>query len=1180
MSPSEEPPESTLPSDVLCFEQLRVNRFNGIEHGLEVELCDGVNVIHGSNAAGKTTLAHAIRGLLWPERVGDQLPIVDARFVLDGSTWRVELEGKDSGYTRDQSPASRPSLPPSSHGPRYHLYLHDLLGAGDEEESFAQRILKEAQGGIDIEGTAEELEFEVPSRRTAQITNTVEDLREKRDKTKENQEALRRREQTLDDVREKKDEAERAARRASALEQAIEVASARRSRDEGESGLDQFPDVMDEVRGDEDDQLDSLREDLSEAENEIQEAEDQIEDARETIEESRIPEDGLPEGRVEELREVVSSIREQEREVREYRAEVSEAEEKEESAWGRLPAGVDKDGAADIDLPDLEEVESHVGAVEDVQGQRTAFETAKDLFEAADPDTPIDTLRDGLKHLHRWLQFSGPATRSDLEWLHWTILIGGLLVAGGGAFLGILGTGMATGVGIGLAVLGVLIAAAEGWRRRQAGEEDSGQRALHEREYERLGLDEPNDWSRDAVEDHADALLDQLRKAHVVAEKQDTWTRLQSEYEDLDTKEEELEKERQRLAEELGFDPDVGSLSLPVLLNRLSRWQAASDEVNAKQAALETAKDEAERCRERLNDALEEYELGPIDNASESEGAVSTLETARNEFQVAERDLEQAENQKEDAIQDRDDAESDIEDLYDRLNLEQGAEDKLRNLAGQNEAYQEAIEKKRHAEAALEAELRQLRRMEAHEDEMEEATKEELQRLLDAAEETAEKEEEYVDQIKSIEHEIESAREGGTLEERQAKYRERRDELSGEREQDYEKAVGKVLADFIQEETQDQGLPPVFHRARELFGEITDFRYELTLDRGSASFRASDRVYERSFALDELSSGTKVQLMLSVRMAFLETQEQACRAPLVLDETLANSDADRARAIIDAVKTICEEGRQVLYLTAQADEVQKWNAQLDGEEGPNHNIISLEEVDARELIEPGGDGAVVPARRVPESLPDPEATTHGELQSALDVPRWSPRQPVGRLHLWYLIESSEPLVKLIESGTRTWGQLENRHQIGGVAATPFDEQAFGRVQARAQAVVAWKEAWHVGRGRPVDRPALEKTNAVTDTFIDGVAEIANELDGDAEALLQVVRERDDERVSGFRSNKADDLQKYLLEEGYLTEKEPLPEEEMWQRVLADLTEERSEGLISEDELERVFRRLRTTDIDS
>ena len=385
-----------------------------------------------------------------------------------------------------------------------------------------------------------------------------------------------------------------------------------------------------------------------------------------------------------------------------------------------------------------------------------------------------------------------------------------------------------------------------------------------------------------------------------------------------------------------------------------------------------------------------------------------------------------------------------------------------------------------------------------------------------------------------------------------------------------------MLANFIQEETRDQGLPPVFHRARELFAEITNYRYELTLDRENASFRAVDHAYERSFALNELSSGTKVQLVLSVRIAFLETQEKGCRAPLVLDETLANSDEKRARATIEAVKTICKEGRQVLYLTAQEDEVQKWNAQLEGEEELDHAIVSLEELDVRELLEAGGDGAVVPARRVPEALPNPETITHDELRDVLEVSDWSPRHPLGRLHLWYLIEMPSPLIELVKSGTRTWGQLENRYQIGGVTAMTIDEKAFGRVQARARAVEAWTEAWHVGRGQPVDRPALEQTDAVTSTYIDGVAEIAKEVDGDAETILQFVRERSDERVSGFRSNKADDLETYFLENGYFSEKEPLSEEEMWQWVLGVLTDELAKGLISEDELERLFRRIRSS----
>ena len=1174
MSDSNEPSETSPPTDVLCFKQLHVNRFNGIEHGLEVELCSGVNVIHGANATGKTTLAHAIRGLLWPGQLEDQLPIVEARFVLDGSTWRVELEGNGYGFTKDQSPASRPALPPASHGPRYHLYLHDLLGSEDGEEAFAQRILKEAQGGIDVEGTAEELGFEVPSRRRAQITKTVEELREKRDDTKGTQKDLRRREQTLDALRDKKTETERAAKRVTALEQAKEVAKAREAHDEAEAALTSFPDVMGEVQGNEDEKLASLQEDLNAAEEKLQEAEDQIESSELVIEESRIPEEGLPEGGIEELGGLVSTIREQERTVREHNSEVKESEEKEGKAWERLPAGVDKEAAIDIDLPELEKIESHVTAVQGLQGKREALETARELFDGAEPDTPTDTLQEGLKHLHHWLQHPDAGPASGPGWPHWAVLIGGLLVAGSGGLLILLGTGLATAAGIGLIALGVLIAGAEWQRDVQGGAEEArDQRGHYEREFERLGLEEPAAWSRDSVEQRADALLDQFRNAHVATKKQETWDRFESEYDDLDAREDKLDQERQRLAEELGIDPDAGSLSLPVLLERLTRWQHACDDVGANREALKTAEKEAETCRDRL--ALEEYDLGPIEDASEAKGAVTTLETARNEFQKAKRDLEQAQKQKENANEARDDAETEIEDLYRRLDLEQGAEDELRKLVGQHEAYQDATDEVREAEATLEAERRQLRRMDAHEEEMEAMMEEELKRKLNEAKESAEKKEEYVKEINTIENEIETARSEGTLEERQAKYRERRDELATEREQDYEKAVGKVLADFIQDETRDQGLPPVFHRAKELFAEITDYRYKLTLDRTNSTFRAFDCTHEKTFSLDELSSGTQVQLMLSVRIAFLETQEQGFHAPLVLDETLANSDEKRARAIIEAVKTICEDGRQVLYLTAQEDEVQKWNAQLNGEEEPEHAFISLGELDARDLVEAGGDGAVVPARRSPETLPNPNSTTHEELRGALEVPSWSPRQPVGRLHLWYFIESPEPLVDLIRSGTRTWGQLQHRHQIGGAPATSLQERAFEKIQARARAVEAWKDAWHIGRGAPVDRPALEQTDAVTSTFIDGVTEIAKEVDGDATRILQVVRERSDERVSGFRSHKADDLEEYFLANGYMTDKEPLSDEEMWQQVLADLTDERSEGLISEDEVERLFGRIRT-----
>jgi preprotein translocase subunit SecA len=59
------------------------------------------------------------------------------------------------------------------------------------------------------------------------------------------------------------------------------------------------------------------------------------------------------------------------------------------------------------------------------------------------------------------------------------------------------------------------------------------------------------------------------------------------------------------------------------------------------------------------------------------------------------------------------------------------------------------------------------------------------------------------------------------------------------------------------------------------------------------------------------------------------------------DDYEAAVEAERARAVIDAVRTIYRDGRQVLYLTAQADEVQKWNAALDGDATIEHEVVPL-----------------------------------------------------------------------------------------------------------------------------------------------------------------------------------------------------------------------------------------------
>lgn len=133
--------------------------------------------------------------------------------------------------------------------------------------------------------------------------------------------------------------------------------------------------------------------------------------------------------------------------------------------------------------------------------------------------------------------------------------------------------------------------------------------------------------------------------------------------------------------------------------------------------------------------------------------------------------------------------------------------------------------------------------------------------------------------------------------------------------------VGHALAEHVREATTDASRPAVFEQARDVLARISRGRYRLDLDDGNETFRAYDTVKERGFALDELSSATRLQVLLAVRIAFVERHEQGTMLPILLDETLANTDDGKAEVIINSMLELAREGRQLFYFTAQGDEV-------------------------------------------------------------------------------------------------------------------------------------------------------------------------------------------------------------------------------------------------------------------
>ena len=421
-------------------------------------------------------------------------------------------------------------------------------------------------------------------------------------------------------------------------------------------------------------------------------------------------------------------------------------------------------------------------------------------------------------------------------------------------------------------------------------------------------------------------------------------------------------------------------------------------------------------------------------------------------------------------------------------------------------------------------------------------------------------------QIGGIETEISNAKRASDLEAALAEEADCADALRRQRDVDYDLVAGHVLADFLARRERDRERPAVFKRAQKLFVDITHGHFRLDIDESDPpAFRAFDTRQQRGLALDELSSGTRLQLLLAVKLAFIERQERGPKLPLILDETLANSDERRAHQIIDAAIEVCRDGRQVFYLTAQYDEVGKWKQILAEQDSVPSKLVNLAELRGLEDAE-----CTIPVDTAPPPTPDiPSAhdCTWLEFGQRLRVPAYDLRAECGQLHLWYLVDDSPALHQLLKQGITSWGQLQTLVQYGSAGSFGRESPVYHRAEACVRMLESVARYWRIGRGRPVDRQVLIESGAVSDKFIDRVSDLADSLAGDAQTLLAAL---DCGEIKGFRGDKRNDLAEYLSNTGHLDEREPMAIDQIRQQVRAVVFADLEQGLIDTEQFEHLL----------
>lgn len=1122
--------------------RLAIQRLPGIDEPFALEdLGDGLHVVVGPNGIGKSSLCRAARALLFRERAPEAYVAASARFDRQGEQWQVERDGARHYWQRDGVDSEAPPLPVAYLEGCFFLLLRDLLDASSEAGSdLAGEIRRQMSGGFDLEGAEASLFGAVGPRHGYQQRSDLGEAEREVRKAALRQAELAGREDRLADLERERDAAEGAQHRRVHFDRALEVRDARADLAQVEADLEALPEALERLTGDELAQLEQRQKELEEKRRLRRDAELDLETARQAAAATRLAEP-LDAAALRAWRERAENLADLESRL-EAAEEVWKGCQRALAEAGRA-VGAGDGATPGIDLAGAAELFAFLREVTSAENEREAISRRLELLEGrvlSEQHGPrLDLLRRGVDPLRRWLRAPDPEAGSGgvSGGKRSVVAVAAALVVAGAALAFAVHPAFALFAGVGLGLAGAL------WLLRPVRGLGYAREAAR-REFP-SGLESPSAWTTDRVTERLRVLEAEL------AELEAGWQRardrgveraeLENQRKVAAERQAELERRRRELASRLGLDdipPNAELVDMARALDQLRR--ARADEARA----AERVRDIAGRHRAIFSELSSE-----IAARGEAESTdLASLRAGLDRLRERDAQLREARTREENARRsvvrldgELAQVEEIISEIYRRAGLEVGdgaglarlLEDRERHraLRSRRDVLAESIRRgEERLAAASELELTQLDRgkLEAEKRELEERASG-LDRLRG--------------DLADIRAEVRRAREGHDLEEAIA----RRDAVLGSLEDRRQEAMwaaaGRFLLDTVKLEHETSQMPRVLERARQLLSAFTHHAYELRVAPDeTGSFVAVDVKSGARRRPQELSDGTRAQLLLAARLAFAEEAERGARLPLFLDEALDQSDPVRFRAIARSLGRMVEdEGRQIFYLTADPGDARRLQDALDEEGCAAPRVIDLAAVRSR--VAGVSEIDALRVEPMPE-LPGPAGHTTESYGMALGVPPLDPRREATAQHLFYLLWDDLPLLhRLLESRIEGVGQwlLLSRNRAPLATQIAAEEGAGSQLDARAELLEAFCRAWREGRGKPVDREALERSDAVSAHYLEDVVAIARELSGDGARLIAALHARDDERLRGFLSKKADALESFLVEEGYIDPR-PIPGE--------------------------------------
>ena len=1134
---------------------LLLRRAPGLPQGLPepIRPDPGLTIIHGPNGSGKTTTSRAAQALLWPGESRFEGFWVRGELEYGQAPWLVELGPGVLSVQQAGQDQKHPAGSGSALGDRYNLGLHQLIQADDQ--AFAEAVLRESSGGYDLKDALKNLGFEerLP-RKAGNVYKAYEAALKKLDRARSQQQDLLGQEELLERLQARSMEIRKDQAELERLQNQVKLILAREALKKAEADLASFPEAVSLLTGLETDRLETLKTRIETETEDLAQETKRLEAARKALESLGLPDQGIAPRVLESLRLRTEELEDRERERQRLGREAAGVRAEAEEERRMIGAPVDEERLDALDLDGVTDLAGLARKAGKVRAERQAKEALADWLGRDESRFDSDSLRQGLSLLLQWLLETDEKSSPNQGLKRFLLLLAGALVGSGA----ILGWKQHWGF-FGLILAGVVL-----WLWLALPRAGARLRTEIQNRFLGLGLAGPESWTLSEVKRTAQGLWKALGREILIEEKEIRWSGLKREREKLARDEFELTQTREDVTARLGMAPDMDETALFFLVEGLRRLQEARARLAQTRARLADAEASVRENLSALSASLAAYGYADLGDLAAIKAAFSDLGQRANEHQRIVQDMGHAEQRIGEARDRIASLETERLALFQKLGLNPDQEAILHRWVGMLPAFASARENMLRAEQQHKLAAQAL----GPEDDLDPGPLLELEQRIRECRASAADQEAVLKEIGGLRTRLDQARESHDLEEALTGLENSKELLREERDQAEKDALGALIGDYLEQRNKAENLPAVFTRADRFLGLFTRGGYTLDFDPRGPEFRALDTATGQGRSLDQLSSGTRVQLLMAVRMAFVEEQEQGPGLPLFLDEALANSDPERTQAILEAVCGILETGRQVFYFTARPAEVELWRGLLQERGWSSLAVLDLEELkDQGQAQKRPLKSLPAPARPRPPQPGDLDREAYGRL---LQVPEFAPGEDdMGSTHVWHFFQEPGLIHRLLLAGYKRWGPLRTMLLSGALPFLSKDSPEAKRALAVAAVLEEAARAWRVGRGRPVTRQDLVD-GGVSPVFIDRVDELSQELGQDARALLAALSNG---QVKRFKKETVAALEEHLEEAGCLDQRALLNRDQVLERAMLAASQELKAGYLTPPEIKALIQRL-------